>query len=132
MWDFFVSTQFSYYRDFFCSGIALCLRERHCHRWVRYIDTAKIAVISFVWDCLVFTQYSYYCDFFCSGLALRLRNLHRHVWVRYIDSTKVTVWCISSLLFSIDIQRLCYFIMVHFELTNGAMVQWWMVKLFNG
>ena len=121
VWYIFVFTQYGYHCDFFFWGPASCLRERHCHGWVRYIDTTKITVLRFVWYRLFFTQYSYYREFFCSGPASSLRNRHRHVWVRYIDTTIITVWCISSLLLSIDLQWFCY-----------AMVKWWMVKCFNG
>ena len=131
MWYLFVYNQYGYYCDFFCSGPELCLRERHCHGWVWYIDTTKITVLWFVWYCLVFTQYNYYRDLFCSGPALRLLNCHRHVWVRYIDTTKIIVWCMSSLLLYIDLRWFCYFIMFYFKLTDGAMVKWWMVKWYN-
>ena len=89
-------------------------------------------VLRFVWDRLVFTQYSYYHDLFFSGPELRLRNQHRHMWVRNIETTIITVWCMSSLILSIDLQWLCYFIMFYFKLTNGAMVKWWMFKCCNG
>ena len=42
VWDCLVFTQYSYYRDLFCSGTALRLRNCHHHVWVRYIDTTKI------------------------------------------------------------------------------------------
>ena len=42
MWDRPVFTQYSYYREFFCSEIALCLCGRHRHLWVRYFDTTRI------------------------------------------------------------------------------------------
>ena len=42
-----------------------------------------------------------------------------------------TVWYMSSLLLSIDVRWLYYFIMFYFKLTNGAMVKWWMVKWCN-
>ena len=112
--------------------LASRLCGHHCHGWVRYIDTKKIAVLRFVGYRLVFIQYIYYCDFFCSGTESCLRNRHRHVSVRYIDTTKITVACISSLLLSIDLQRFYYFNMFYFELTNGAMVKWWMIKWCNG
>ena len=82
----------------------------------------------FVWYRSVFIQYSYYRDLFCSGPASCIRNWHFHVSVLYIDTTKITVACMSLLLFSIDLQRLCYFILFYFKLTNGAMVKLWMVK----
>ena len=104
------------------------LRERHCHRWVHFIDTTKITVLRFVWDCLVFTQYIYYREFFCSWPPLRLHNRHCHMWVRYIDTTIITVWCMSPLLFSIDLWLFCYLIKVYFKLTNGKVRKWWMVK----
>ena len=132
MWYLFIFTQYSYYRDSFFLGPSLCLCERHCHKWIRYIYTKKITVLRFVWDHLVFTQYSYYRDLFSSGPALRLRNHHCHVWVRYIDAKKVTVWCMSSLLLSIYLQWFCYFNKFYFKLTNGAMVKWCMVKWCNG
>ena len=66
------------------------------------------------------------------GPALHLLHRHRHVWVRYIDTTKITVWCMSSLLLSIDLRWLCYFIMFYFKLTNGAIAKWWIVKWCNG
>ena len=50
----------------------------------------------------------------------------------YIDITKVTVACMSLLLLSIDLRRLCYYIMFYFKLNNGAMVKWWIVKWCNG
>ena len=128
MWYRSVFTLFIYYCDLFCSGTASCIRYLHRYGWVRYIDTTKITVLRFVWDSSV----SYYHDFFCSGPALRLRNRHRHVWVRYIDTTTTTVACMLLLLLSIDLRRLCYFIMFYFKLTNGAMVIWWMVKWCNG
>ena len=89
-------------------------------------------VKTFVWDRSVFTQYSYYCDFSCSGPASRLSDCHCHRWVRYIDTTKITVWCMSLLLLSIDLQWFYYYIMFYFKLTNGAMVEWWIVKYCNG
>ena len=121
MWYIFVFTQYSYYRDLFCSGPESRLRERHYYGWVCYIDTTKITVLMFVWYRLFFTQFSYYRDFFCLGPELCLCNRHLHVWVRYIDTTKITVVCMSSLLFSIDLQQICYFIMFYFKLTNGEM-----------
>ena len=128
VWYIFVFTQYGYYSDFFCLGPASHLSERHCHRWVRYIDTTKITVLMFVWYYLVFTPYSYYCEFFCSGPASRLNNCHRHVWVRYIHTTKITVACMSSLLLYIDLQRYWYFIMFYFTLTNDTTDKWFMVK----
>ena len=119
MWDCSVFTQYSYYRDFFCSGPESRFRGHHCHEWVRYIDTTIITVLRFVWDCSVFIQYSYYCDFFCLGPSLGLCNRHRHVWVRYIDTTKITVWCMSSLLLSIDLQWFCYFVIFYFKLSQN-------------
>ena len=124
--------QYIYYHDLFCSVPASRLRGRHCHGWVRYIDTTQITVLMFVLYRLVFIQYSYYHDFFCLGTELRLCNFHRNVWVRYIDTTYITVWCISSMLLSIDLRWFCYFIIFYFKLTHGAMVKWWMVKWRNG
>ena len=117
---------------FFCLEPASHLCDPHRHGWVCYIDTSKITVLKFVWYRLVFTQYSYYREFFCSKKASRLRNHHRLVWLRYIDTTKITVACMSSLIWSIDIRRLCYFIIFYFKLTNDAMVKWWVVKWCNG
>ena len=132
MWYLFVFNQYSYFRDFFCSGPASRLRELHHHGWVHYMDTTKITTLRFVWDRSVFTQCSYYCDFFCSETALRLHDHHHHRWVHYMDTTKITVWCVSLLLLSIDLQWLFYFIMFYFKLTNGAMVKRCMVKWCNG
>ena len=87
--------------------------------------------LRFVWYCLVFIQYSYYSDLFCLWTASRLRNQHFHVWVWYIDTTKITVSCMSSLLLSIDIRLICYFIMFYFKLANREMMKWWMVKWCN-
>ena len=84
-----------------------------------------------MWDYLAFTHYSYYRDFFCLGQSLSPCNHHRHVWVCYINTTKITVWCMLLLLLSIDLWLFCYFIMIYFKLTNGAMVRWWMVKRCN-
>ena len=123
VWDNLVLIKFSYYHDFFYLYLAMHLSDFHCHRWVRYIYTTKITVLRFVWYCLVFTQYSYYCDLFCSGQTLILRYFHSHGWVRYIDTTKITVACMSSLLFSIDIQQYFYFITFYLKLTNDAMVK---------
>ena len=44
VWDCSFFTQYSYYCDFFCLRPALRLRDRHCHMWVRYIDTTKVTV----------------------------------------------------------------------------------------
>ena len=132
MWDIFVFTQYSYYRDFFFLEPAPRLRERHCHRWVRYIDTTKIVILRFVWDRSVFTQYSYYHELFYLGTALRLFNHHCHGWVFYIDTKKITVWCMSSMLLPIYLRWFYYFILFYFKLTNGAMVKWRMVKWCNG
>ena len=85
-----------------------------------------------MWDCSVFTQYSYYRYFFCLGPSLRLCNRHRHGWARYIDTKNITVWCMSSLLLSIDLRWFCYFIMFDLKLTNGEMVKRRMVKWCNG
>ena len=81
----------------------------------------------FLWDIFSFTQYSYYCDLYCSGTALRFRDCHCHGWMRYIGNTESMGWCMSSLLLSIGLQLFCYFIMIYFKLTNGAML-----KLCNG
>ena len=70
----------------------------------------KNRVLRFVWYCLVFIQYTYYCDLFCSWPSSRLRNQHCHVWVQFIHTTKITVACMSLLIFSIDLRRICYFI----------------------
>ena len=131
VWDLSVFNQYIYYCDLFCSGPSLLLRDRHPHRWVRYIDTTLITVIRFVWDCSFFTQYSYYCDFFCLGPALRLCGRHHHGWVRWVDTTKNTFWYMSLLLLSIDIRWFYYFIMFYFKMTNGAMEKWWVVKWCN-
>ena len=70
-----------------------------------------------MWDCSVFSQYSYYCDFSCLGLASNFCDHCNHGWVRYIDTTKITVWCMSSLQLSIDIQwfviLLCFHLNFH-------------------
>ena len=58
----------------------------------------------FVWYRSVFTQYSYYNDFFSLGTALDPRYHHCRGWLKYIDTTKITVWCMSLLLLSIDLQ----------------------------
>ena len=84
---FYNSTGLGWY--FLCLEPASCLCERHCHRWVRYIDTAKITVLSLVWYRLVLIQYSCYRGLFVSGPASRLCNQYRHVWVRYIDTKKL-------------------------------------------
>ena len=125
VWYRSVFTQYSYYRDFFCLGTALRLHDCHPHGWVHYIDTAIITVLRFVWYCSVFNQYSYYRDFFCSGTASHLRDCHIHSWVRYIDTTKITVWCMPSLILSIGLQWLFYFIVFYFKPTDGEMVKWW-------
>ena len=91
---------------FFCSEPASRLRDLHCHGWVQYIYTTKITVLRFDWDSLVSIQYIYYCGLFCLGPASHLCNHYHHVWVRNIDTTKVTVVCMSSLILSIDLQRL--------------------------
>ena len=44
MWDCSFFTKNSYYRNLFCSGTASQLYDRHCHVWVRYINTTKITV----------------------------------------------------------------------------------------
>ena len=85
-----------------------------------------------MWDCSVFTQYSYYRELFCLGPELHLRKCYRHRWERFIDTMKITVWCMSSLILSIDLQWFCYSIMFYFKLTNGTMVKWWMMKWING
>ena len=92
----------------------------------------KNTVLRFVWYRLVFIQYSYYRDFVCSWPESRLLYRHRHVWVCYIHTTKITVACMSLLLLSIDLRRICYFIMFYFKLTNGATEKCWIVKWCNG
>ena len=87
----------------------------------------KVCVISFS-----FSQYSYYCDFLYMGPTLRLRHYHFQRWVRYIDTKKIMGWCMSLLIFSIDIQWFYYFIMFYLKLTNGEMVKWWMGEWCNG
>ena len=72
-----------------------------------------------MWDCSVFTQYSYYCELFCSGPALCLHDCHFHGWVHYIDTTNITVWCMSLLLLSIDLQWFYSFIMFNFNLSHN-------------
>ena len=44
MWDRSVFTQYSYYRDFFCSGLESRFCDRQRHKRVRYLDTKKITV----------------------------------------------------------------------------------------
>ena len=44
VWYHSVFIQYSYYCDLFCLGPALCLRNLHCHVWVRYIDIKKTMV----------------------------------------------------------------------------------------
>ena len=44
VWDRFVFTQYSYYREFFYLGRSFRLHNRHCHVWVRFIDITKITV----------------------------------------------------------------------------------------
>ena len=112
----------------FCSEPASRRCDRHCHVWVRYIDTTEITVLMFVSYGLVFIQYSYYLDFLFLGPASRLHNRHHQVLVRYIDTTKITFVCISSLILSMALLQYCYCIMFYFKLTNGTMVKWWMVK----
>ena len=38
----------------------------------------------------------------------------------------------SLLILSMDLQRICYFIIFYFKLINGAMEKWWMVKWRDG
>ena len=44
MWDCSVFTQYSYYRDLFCSVPEFYLCYHYRHGWVRYIDTTKTTV----------------------------------------------------------------------------------------
>ena len=44
---------------------------------------------------------------------------------------KITVWCISSRIWSIDLQWFRFFIMFYFKLTNVSMDKWLMVKWCN-
>ena len=117
---------------FFSLEPASHLCGRHRHRSFCYNDTTQITVLMFVWYCLVLIQYSYYCDFFCLGPASHLRNRHRHVLVRHIATTKIMAASMALLILSIDLQRICYFIMFYFKRTNGTMVKWWMVKWCYG
>ena len=52
--------------------------------------------------------------------------------MRYIDTTRTTVACMSLMLLFNYLQRICYFIMFYFKLTNGTMVRCSMVKCCNG
>ena len=117
---------------FFCSEPASHICGHHRHRSLCYNDTTQITVLMFVWYCFVFIQYSYYHDFFYLWPASRLCNQPRHVWVCYIDTTKIIVACISSLILSTDLRWICYFVMFYFNLTNGTMVKWLIVKWCNG
>ena len=45
VWYSLVFIKYSYYCDLVCSWPSLCLRNRHCHVWVRYIHTTKIMVV---------------------------------------------------------------------------------------
>ena len=120
----------SYHWSYYCSLI-YCI-NKILRRIQGDFFTVLHFVKRFVWDCLVFTEYSYYCEFFFLRPVLRLCNCHCHGWVSYIDTTKITVCCMSPLILSIDLWWLYYFIMIHFKLTNGAMVKWWMMKWCNG
>ena len=77
-------------------------------------------------------QYIYYHDFVCSWPALCLWYRRCHVWVRFIHARKIIFACMSSLILSIDIRRIYYFILFYFKLTNGAMEKWWMIIWCNG
>ena len=44
VWDCSVFNQYSYYRDFLCSGTESRLCDFHRHLWVHYINTKKITV----------------------------------------------------------------------------------------
>ena len=79
-----------------------------------------------------FIQSIYYCDLFCLEQRSCLHNHHCHGWVHYTDTKNIIVWCMSSLLLSIDLWSFCDFIMFYFKLNNVAMVKWWRVKLCNG
>ena len=59
VWDCSFFTQYSYYRDLFCLGTELRLRDRHSHAWVRYIDTTKTTVWC-VSSILIHMTYSVY------------------------------------------------------------------------
>ena len=96
------------------------------------VFTILLFVKRFMWYHTVFTQYIYYRDFFFSDSALRLCNCQCHGWVRYINTTKIMVWCVSSLIFSIDIRWFWFLIMFYFKLSNNAMLEWWILGWCNG
>ena len=130
-WDCSVFTKFIYYCDLFFFGTSIAYSWSPLSRvsalyWYYKNCGFKVYVTSFS-----FIQFSYYRELFCSAPASRICNHRRHMWVCYIDTTKITVAYMSSLLLSIDLLQLCYFIMFYFKLTNDAMVKWWMVKCCN-
>ena len=63
VWDRSVFTQYSYYRDFFCSGPASRLHYQHRHGWVRYIDTTEITVWCMSLILIHMTYFSVYTIF---------------------------------------------------------------------
>ena len=56
---------------------------------------------------------------FFLGPASHLRDCHSHRWVCFIDTTKITVFCMTSLLLSIDLRQYCYFIMFYLKLSQN-------------
>ena len=67
VWYLFVFNQYSYYRDLFCLGLASCLRERHHHRRVCYIDTTKTTVLRVVWYWLFYIYTFIIVTYFVRG-----------------------------------------------------------------
>ena len=124
---FYNSTGIRWY--FLCLEPSSCICDRHHHGWVHALYWYyKKTVFRFVWYRLVFIQCSYDHEFICLWMVSLLCYWHHLVWVRYIHIKKITVACMSSLLLSIGLRRICYFIIFYFEVTNDSMEKWWMVK----
>ena len=115
----------------FCSEPALRICESPLSRVSALYRYYENTVLRFVWYCFVCVKYGYYRDLIYSWPASRLCYRHRHVWVRSIHTKKITVAWMSSLLFSIDLWRICYFVLFYFKLINGAIEKWWMVICCN-
>ena len=85
VWYRLVFTEYNYYRDLFCSGTALRLRNRHRHVWVYYIDTTKITV----W-CMSLLLLSIYLRWLCYFIMLyfKLTNGEMVKWwmVKWFNS----------------------------------------------
>ena len=110
VWDRSVFTQYGYYRDFFRSGPASHLRDRHRHVWVRYIDTTKITVWCMSSILIHMPNFSVY--------TISISEHYRSI----VSYSPTPVWLVNEILWNITIAVWCLCEIVQFLISAVIMV----------